>query len=444
VPCAYTMWAELDPSGNLIVEHGITSSTVSGQDVSPEGVLNIFEDQGRITVVNSGFSSLQNNRWYYNINRYDGAGTIIYSTYYDSEDEWGANGIKADRDQNKNIYLAGSGDQSIQVIKTDSNGIALWENRVYAPSQDSLTQGFGMDILPDNQGVICVGSTESSIFIAHIGPTGLVNWCKQYNNPNQVNMPHSLRVCDNGDILVGGAGFIMRLDSQGNVLTSRFFMLMFTNDIIEYGPNAIYVTAGDVFNSNSQFIMKLDDSLNPIWFKRIPGGSSFYVWNYLMEKFPDDELVIFGLSSNENYDFIRIKHEDFSLCTFDSMLPLSHVDMGAFTIDTGIVTSSNLVQLAVSSYDIQPGLIGHQICDNAGFDSPIGQPTVLVSPNPASDYLNIDSETPVDRIHIIDQFGKMVISESGSIIDVSNLSEGTYLVIIEINGHSLFRPFIKL
>lgn len=54
----------------------------------------------------------------------------------------------------------------------------------------------------------------------------------------------------------------------------------------------------------------------------------------------------------------------------------------------------------------------------------------IIYPNPVYDVLNIESEIEVD-IQIVDIMGRLLISSKGKSIDVSDLPQGSYLVVID-------------
>lgn len=57
---------------------------------------------------------------------------------------------------------------------------------------------------------------------------------------------------------------------------------------------------------------------------------------------------------------------------------------------------------------------------------------LTISPNPVIDYLTIDSNLPIDKIHIYSIDGKLLQTLSGkNRIDFSKFEKGIYLVVIE-------------
>jgi Secretion system C-terminal sorting domain len=72
-------------------------------------------------------------------------------------------------------------------------------------------------------------------------------------------------------------------------------------------------------------------------------------------------------------------------------------------------------------------------------------PEILIYPNPARDYLHIQSELPYDLIQIIDLLGTMILEEKGKPhlnINVKELPLGYYMVRIIFSNHKTYSHLI--
>ncbi len=69
--------------------------------------------------------------------------------------------------------------------------------------------------------------------------------------------------------------------------------------------------------------------------------------------------------------------------------------------------------------------------------------TVKVYPNPVSDVLHISTPTAVDHVRIFNIAGNSVANSNDEKIDVSDLTNGVYIVNISIGETSISRSFIK-
>ncbi|MEY8760811.1 T9SS type A sorting domain-containing protein [Chryseobacterium tongliaoense] len=70
--------------------------------------------------------------------------------------------------------------------------------------------------------------------------------------------------------------------------------------------------------------------------------------------------------------------------------------------------------------------------------------SILVYPNPATDFINVESKLPITKIEIFDTAGRKVNAElDHDKIDVRSLIPGTYIITIEAKGSQFSRKFIK-
>jgi hypothetical protein len=70
---------------------------------------------------------------------------------------------------------------------------------------------------------------------------------------------------------------------------------------------------------------------------------------------------------------------------------------------------------------------------------------IVIFPNPASNYISIESDNPIQHIDVVDINGRIVLSLEieSSLIDVSDLESGIYFMSIYIDDSLEFYKFIK-
>jgi hypothetical protein len=69
---------------------------------------------------------------------------------------------------------------------------------------------------------------------------------------------------------------------------------------------------------------------------------------------------------------------------------------------------------------------------------------ISVYPNPATEFLNIQSEAPVTQVEVTNMAGrKMQVQLDHNKIDIRNLTPGIYTVSIEIKGNKFSKKIIK-
>lgn len=68
---------------------------------------------------------------------------------------------------------------------------------------------------------------------------------------------------------------------------------------------------------------------------------------------------------------------------------------------------------------------------------------VQVFPNPATDFITIQSNQKIENIQILDLNGRLLAKSNSSKIDVRSLAKGTYLLWYELNGKKVSTKFLK-
>lgn len=69
---------------------------------------------------------------------------------------------------------------------------------------------------------------------------------------------------------------------------------------------------------------------------------------------------------------------------------------------------------------------------------------ISVYPNPAADFINIQSESPATKVEIVDHAGRKIsVQPDHNKIDIRNLTPGIYTVTMEIKGRRFSKKFIR-
>ncbi len=68
---------------------------------------------------------------------------------------------------------------------------------------------------------------------------------------------------------------------------------------------------------------------------------------------------------------------------------------------------------------------------------------ITIHPNPAKDFLYIDSQVPIDSVSIYSLTGSLIKQTSNSNINVADLTKGLYFVKVSIEGRTITKKFIK-
>jgi hypothetical protein len=70
---------------------------------------------------------------------------------------------------------------------------------------------------------------------------------------------------------------------------------------------------------------------------------------------------------------------------------------------------------------------------------------LLLFPNPSNNFVQIKSNSKIDKITLFDTFGKAILiqTQNNSEISVENLSKGIYIIEIFTENKKIYRKFIK-
>lgn len=190
----------------------------------------------------------------------------------------------------------------VTVIKTDSLGNTIW---CHVFNDTWSSRGVQIESTSDGGFVMtCEVDTLSPTGwycykVVRCNSSGTIRCSKIFAAGTVLN---SVLPCPNGDIIVAGSSLV-RLDSMGNILSSRFYSSMqpkficdvewYANDLIvlwsepdtSHGPYYYNITAG-----------RLDQNGNVLWAKKIDGGRSF-LWS---KKLSTSASGIITITANTN------------------------------------------------------------------------------------------------------------------------------------------------
>lgn len=113
-----------------------------------------------------------------------------------------------------------------------------------------------------------------------------------------------------------------------------------------------------------------------------------------------------------------------------------HVDVAFLDDDTGYSGS-------FSTTNLQDGVFVYS--DTVlSVSSELTTPVFSVFPNPSSDFINILSETEIEKVEIYDLNGRLLLERfNNTAIDISQFMTGTYFMTISTNGAQYTEQFLK-
>ncbi len=259
-------FATFNSSGVLTtVNTAYTNATAF--DAHPVGAKRLSNGDHLIT----GYASRTNNFkdiWFAKL---DPAGVVIWSKQSGQFDFFWENGWGVDVNSaetayyfvGQNISFSNNNSTDIHIIKTDVNGLVLWEKQVSTPGTDVA---YAVKVMP-NDDVVVGGTTDGPsgvplITLLRFDTNGNLLWSSYYDGPGNNNLCKNLNLLPNGNLLLTGYcngfgaglldGLLMEINSNGNIVWQRAYGSAddnsFTNSVIL--NNSIY-TAGNIDSTGS-------------------------------------------------------------------------------------------------------------------------------------------------------------------------------------------------
>ncbi len=171
-----------------------------------------------------------------------------------------------------------------QLTKTDSNGVVLWSNFYGTTTEDNLWSA----IETSDNGFILVGrtdvsSTNNSLLIVKIDPSGTLQWTKKLDVPNSGLANKVLQTIDGGYIITGNSVtspdinvYLIKLSNIGNLEWFNSYDLSY-----DYGRSICltsdggFMIAGSTMGSNFNVLLIKTDSLGQVmWSKTYDTGTT--------------------------------------------------------------------------------------------------------------------------------------------------------------------------
>jgi hypothetical protein len=282
-----------------------------------------------------------------------------------------------------------SGVGTTRVVKTDSLGNQVWTQNygiinTSAPSIISTkTSGY---LIATNQ----IDSTYLTSFywmtlrLYRIDENGDTLWTKKIGNKNMAFSPTTIKQLANYDYIVSGSNGVPHYDITGSVVSDQL----------------------------QGFLCRIDSSGNVKWFNN-------YTGNYLND------------SSAQNYLYDVAPTNDGGFVAVGFVAPTD-----GSTQDSWVIKVDSMGCLS-------PGCNG-----TVGVTTiHIGEPEFNIYPNPANDFIEIETDFENSSISVFDVTGKLILREkiiqNKTRIDLSNYSTGLYFIQLQSEQKMLSKKFIK-
>lgn len=288
------------------------------------------------------------------------------------------------------------------------------------------------------------GSTE--VFISKLDASGDFVWAKQFNGTNT------------------DTGYSLALGASGNIYIAGEFMG--TTD---------FDTGSGVFNltplgSVDAYVAKLNNNGDFVWAKQIGGTgfdrahalaldseeNVFTTGRFVGTVDFDPNATILNLTSNGNDDIFISKLDTNGNYLWAQNFGSTASDIG---YSIAIDASDNVYSTGTffGTVDFDFGVTTDNLTSNGGFDIYINKisqmslgvtdydfiKNITIYPNPATSFLNISYEFPIEKIEIYNSLGKKILECNSSTIDVHGLNSGIYFLKIYTENKIGIRKIIK-
>jgi hypothetical protein len=368
-------------------------------------------------------------------------------------------------------YGFGSANESALAMKIDENGNVIW-SKICSYTNSSGSNFFNGCSLTSDQQYIFAGGTSDlhdslRSFVVKMDSLGNFLWNKNYDNNANVFINSIAPTYDGGYVAAGrsttiGAGLnertVMKLDSAGSVLWSNNYGSPDDDEatsVIE-DANHDFVVCG-ITNvdhlggvTNQMTLDKLDPSGNILW-SNTYGDTTESSEGYDLIAGINNGYAASGFSvsfGEANGDAYLVKTDDngYTECNIN---PLTLIKTATtLTVDSNF--TSQAVNVSGSNINFPISTFVDQYAQNCYFDniSKISKlQTAKVFPNPANDYIQIETEFSNTLVNIFDSFGRRLFSRRENsyraVVDVSAFSPGIYIVEVKSGKNIARNKFIK-
>ncbi len=356
---------------------------------------------------------------------------------------------------------AGSG---ISLIKTDSNGILLWN--WICDAGNSNEEGHSIKQTADG-GYIITGeklsfvTLEKDVFLLKTDNGGVLLWSRTYGGLNNENGNSVEQTTDGGYIIAGttnsfGSGqndiFVIKTSAIGNILWTKTYggTGNDSSTYIQRTTDGGYIIAGSTTSfgagNSDVYLIKIDSVGIVTWSKTF--GTNGDEYGYSAQQTIDGGYIITGSSGAINPDIYLIKTDANGNTHCNEGNPTTITTLPPTIVDTALYYSA----VYPGPSGISPPLMGSggnetTICFTSGINEIENKEEINIYPNPATNEITIETKEK-GIIKIYNVLGEMLIetkdtSTSSVTIDVSGLAKGIYFMEIKTEKGIINKKIIK-
>lgn len=392
-----------------------------------------------------------------------------------------------------NLNISGNnGDGDVLVIKLTAAGIIQWQQAYGGSSNEN---GESIELTSDG-GYIVAGRTSSNNgnvsgnhggedgWVIKLSSTGVMEWQKAFGGSDNDSFTKVKQTTDGGYIIAGHAQsndgdiitnlgisdyWVLKISAMGLIEWSKMLggsNYDWANDVQQTNEGGYIVAGytlsndGDVTGNHGIFdawIVKLTAAGNIGWQKTIGGTDMDYAFR--IKQTLDNGYITVGYTASSNgnfstnngdFDFFAVKISNSGIIQWQKTMGGTNADNGqsvSQTTDGGFI-------LAGSSLSNNGDVFGNhgyrdfwvtKLSSDPLFTTMFENYKLIISPNPANQFLNLKTSQRIEAIIISDISGKIVFNQNNNLetIDVSKLAKGIYFLNANIEGKTVVEKFIK-
>lgn len=355
--------------------------------------------------------------------KYSSAGTVVWTKTYTGVGTGLDKGQFIQVTSAGNIYVIGkiqnNGNDNVLVIKYNNAGSQLWSTPVDISGGNDKVSDFLIDA---NENIVISGSSETSLnstdhncFTLLINSSGAVQWQKISGNTG-IDLEETIAICSDNTHIFAAQNLdtdaslneeihtqVVKYDLAGNVVSTYLYNSAnptVADDILidNFNTPVVLTHSNPVFSSDIDFqieILKIN-SLECVLAETFSTSDSIDVGNVF--KFLPNQLFIGGSTWHFNEQ------------------------RNAMVVKYNFTDTQNIPDIKESTFSIYP--------------------------NPVINTMQVASTSIISKVQIFDNTGKLVLTQfpfqtKQAIIDLSYLSSGNYVVVVEGNQSKETKNIIK-
>jgi len=300
-------------------------------------------------------------------------------------------------------------------------------------------------------------NTCGMFLLTKITPNGDTVWTKNEDMGNIGKMTGGIGLADGSIItcLKGSNSHLIKWDSNGNIIWIKSYSdggTLSIEEIIPSPSGGFYcsgTTDGQGAGNSDFFLMKTDDGGTLQWMKVYGSLQADELTDAVIDN--EQNIIMIGITlgySAQGKDVYVVKVDSLGNadCNFQT---------GNASTTTASVSLTNEMNFASSSYTINTPVVNEVTSSNS--DSLLCTSITSISklmtskiqftlyPNPVDDVLNLSFDDDIDQVIIYNITGSVLkkIDGSASIISVTDLPRGIFIIEVHSDSGTAHRRFVK-